>query len=97
MLLERRILADRLVLSCERGLVEVDVSEVPKVVERTRAHTNGSIAVVGRIDGGAFAVTTGKPQPWGLDEMRSALLVGGEGQTLVDIGRALAAKQTPAP
>lgn len=95
LLLERRILADRLVLSCERGLVEVDVSEVPKVVERTRAHTNGSIAVVGRIDGGAFAVTTGKPQPWGLDEMRPALLVGGEGQTLVDIGRALAAKQTP--
>jgi hypothetical protein len=89
LLLERRMLADRLVLSCERGLVEVDVSAVPQVTERARATTNGSMAVVGRIDGGAFAVTSGKPQPWGLDGMRPALLVGAPGQTLVDLGRAL--------
>ncbi len=96
LLLERRILGDRLVLSCERGLVEVDVSQVPNVVESARATTNGSMAVVGRIDGGAFAVTSGKPQPWGLDEMRPALLVGSPGATLVDLGRALQQlKDTP--
>jgi hypothetical protein len=94
LLLERRMLGDRLVLSCERGLVEVDVSQVPRVIERARATTNGSMAVVGRIDGGAFAVTSGKPQPWGLDEMRPALLVGSPGETLVDLGRALAQKES---
>ncbi len=90
LLLERRVMNDRLVLSCERGLVEVDVAQVPRVVERARATTNGSIAVVGRIDGGAFAVTSGKPQPWGLDEMRPALLVGSPGDTLLNLGQALA-------
>ena len=95
LLLERRMLGDRLVLSCERGLVEVDVSQVPRVVERAHATTNGSMAVVGRIDGGAFAVTSGKPQPWGLDEMRPALLVGSPGDTLVDLGRALQQKDSP--
>jgi hypothetical protein len=88
-LLERRVMGDRLVLSCERGLIEVDVSRVPQVIETARATTNGSMAVVGRIDGGAFAVTSGKPQAWGLDEMRPALLVGSPGDTLVDLGRAL--------
>jgi hypothetical protein len=96
LLLERRVLADRLVLSCERGLVEVDVSQVPRVMETARATSNGSIAVVGRIDGGAFAVTSGKPQPWGLDEMRPALLIGGAGARLADLGIALAARE-PAP
>jgi hypothetical protein len=93
LLLERRMLGDRLVLSCERGLVEVDVAQVPSVVERARATTNGSMAVVGRIDGGAFAVTSGKPQPWGLDNMRPALLIGSPGQTLVDLGKAFQQRQ----
>ena len=96
LLLERRVMNDRLVLSCERGLVEVDVAQVPRVIERARAATDGSMAVVGRIDGGAFAVTSGKPQPWGLDEMRPALLIGGEGATLADLGRALATSRPPA-
>jgi hypothetical protein len=91
LLVERRVMHDRLVLSCERGLIEVDVALVPHVSEVARATTNGSIAVVGRIDGGAFAVTSGKPQPWGLDELRPALLVGGAGGSLLDLGRALAA------
>ena len=85
-------MGDRLVLSCAAGLVEVDVSQVPHVIETSRATTNGSIAVVGRIDGGAFAVTSGKPQPWGLDELRPALLIGGDGGSLVDLGRALATR-----
>jgi hypothetical protein len=92
LLLERRVIGDRLVLSCERGLVEVNVANVPQVVETARATTNGSMAVVGRVDGGAFAVTSGTPQPWGLDEMRPALLIGSPGDTLTDLGRALAQK-----
>jgi hypothetical protein len=92
LLLERRVMNDRLVLSCERGLVEVDVAQVPRISERARATTNGSMAVVGRVEGGAFAVTSGMPQPWGLDELRPALLVGGEGTRLVDLGKALAAR-----
>ncbi len=90
LLLERRALGDSLVMSCEGGLVEVDVSTLPESREIARATTNGSMAVVGRIDGGAFAVTSGKPQPWGLDELRPALLIGGAGATLVDLGNALA-------
>jgi len=92
LLLERRVRNDRLVLSCEQGLVEVDVSQVPRIVETARATTNGSMAVVGRIDGGEFAVTSGTPQPWGLDDMRPALLIGSPGATLADLGHALAAK-----
>jgi hypothetical protein len=91
LLLERRVLGDRLVLSCQGGLIEVDVSQAPHVVESARATTNGSLAVVGRIDGGAFAVTSGTPEAWGLDGIRPALLVGGAGITLVELGRALAA------
>jgi hypothetical protein len=93
LMLERRVVADRLVLSCEQGLVEVDVSQVPRVVETARATTNGSIAVVGRIDGGEFAVTSGKPEPWGLSETRPALLIGSPGQTLAALGHALAVAQ----
>lgn len=92
LLLERRVMGERLVMSCERGLVEVDVSQVPHVVETAHARTNGSMAVVGRVDGGEFAVTSGKPQPWGLEDMRPALLIGSEGQTLADLGLALAKK-----
>ncbi len=92
LLLERRVMGDRLVLSCERGLVEVDVSKVPEAREVMRVSTNGTMAVVGRIDGGAFAVTSGRKQEWGLDELRPALLIGGAGDTLVELGRALAAQ-----
>jgi hypothetical protein len=90
LVLERRVMSDRLVLSCEQGLVEVNVAEVPRVTEVARAATNGSIAVVGRIEGGSFAVTTGVPEQWGLDQLRPALLVGSPGDSLVDLGRALA-------
>jgi hypothetical protein len=36
LLLERRVVRDLLVLSCERGLVEVDVSDLPRVREHAR-------------------------------------------------------------
>jgi hypothetical protein len=92
LLLERRVLADRLVLSCEQGLVEVDVSTVPEVKETLRVATNGTMAVVGRVDGGAFAVTSGQKEEWGLAELRPALLIGGQGDTLIELGRALRAR-----
>ena len=92
LLLERRVMQERLVLSCEQGLIEVNVAALPRVVECSRATSNGSIAVVGRIDGGAFAVTSGSVQPWGLDQLRPALLLGGAGTTLVDLGHALQAR-----
>ena len=36
LLVERRVVQDRLVLSCERGLVEVDLTHLPIVTERAR-------------------------------------------------------------
>jgi hypothetical protein len=36
LLVERRVVKDRLVLSCERGLVEVEVGDLPRVHERAR-------------------------------------------------------------
>jgi hypothetical protein len=92
LLLERRVLGERLVLSCEGGLVEVDVSAVPNVEETLRVSTNGTMAVVGRIDGGAFAVTSGQKEEWGLAELRPALLIGGAGDSLIELGRALRAR-----
>lgn len=91
LLLERRVLGDRLVLSCERGLVEVNVAQVPDVQETLRVSTNGTMAVVGRVDGGAFAVTSGRKEEWGLADLRPALLIGGAGESLVELGKALRA------
>jgi hypothetical protein len=82
LLLERRVVRNLLVLSCERGLVEVDLSGLPRVRERARlvvpqrAGQAGEIfAVVGRIDGEAFAVTRGTPRPWGLENLQPAELL----------------------
>jgi hypothetical protein len=86
LLLERRVLQNRLVLTCERGLVEVDLAAVPKAREVSRVELQGGFGIVGRVDGGAFAVTTGVPEPWGLDAMKPALLVGARGGTLQELG-----------
>ncbi len=86
LLLERRVVRNLLVLSCERGLIEVDLRELPKVREEARlelpvppdggAKGLGAFAVVGRVDRESFAVTRGKPQPWGLEDLEPAELVG---------------------
>ncbi len=89
LMLERRVLADRLVLTCERGLVEVDLSQLPAVRESAQVAMGGGFGVVGRIDGGAFAVTVGKVEPWGLADVRPALLVGATGDTLLSLARSL--------
>jgi hypothetical protein len=92
LLLERRVLQYRLVLTCERGLVEIDVSHLPDlVIETTRVPLRSGFGVVGRIDGGAFAVTAGTIEPWGLTNMSPAMLVGSPTESLLDLPKTLRA------
>lgn len=85
LMLERRLLFDQLVLSCQEGLVEVDVYDLPRVSESGRFSLAGGWAVVGRISGGAFAVTQGKPMDWGFEALRPATLVGSEGCSFMEL------------
>jgi hypothetical protein len=92
LLVERRVLHYRLVLTCERGLVEIDVSHLPDlVIETARVPMRSGFGVVGRIDGGAFAVTSGTIEPWGLTNMSPAMLVGSPTESLLDLPKALRA------
>jgi hypothetical protein len=92
LLVERRVLHYRLVLTCERGLVEIDVSHLPDlVIETARVPMRSGFGVVGRIDGGAFAVTAGTIEPWGLTNMSPAMLVGSPTESLLDLPRTLRA------
>jgi len=93
LMLERRILNYSLVLSCERGLIEIDISGLPdSIVERQRTSGEDSIGlgVVGRIDGGAFAVCQGEVEPWGLARITPAQLVGSSSQVLSELPKAMA-------
>lgn len=89
-MLERRVLKYRLVLTCERGLIEVDLAALPQVHATAKVPLRSGFGVVGRIDGGAFAVTSGTVEPWGLADVKPALLVGTPNETLLDLARALA-------
>jgi hypothetical protein len=90
LLVERRVLGYRLVLTCEKGLVEIDVSHLPDlVIETARVPMKSGFGVVGRIDGGAFAVTAGKVEPWGLSDVSPAMLVGSPNETILDLPRTL--------
>jgi hypothetical protein len=92
LLIERRVLQYRLVLTCERGLVEIDVSHLPDlVIETARVPMRSGFGVVGRIDGGAFAVTAGTIEPWGLTNMSPAMLVGSPTESLLDLPKTLRA------
>src|SRR5688500_6846892 len=92
LLLERRVLQYRLVLTCEQGLIEIDVSNLPDLVmETARVPMKSGFGVVGRIDGGAFAVTAGKIEPWGLSEVGPAMLVGSPNETILDLPKTLRA------
>lgn len=95
LLLERRVLGNRMVLTCERGLVEVDLSALPAVSEIVHVELASGLGVIGRVDGGAFAVTCGTVQPWGLEAVKPALLVGAQGETLKDLARAVVAMARP--
>jgi hypothetical protein len=92
LLCERRVLNYRLVLTCEQGLVEIDVSHLPDlVIETARVPMRSGFGVVGRIDGGAFAVTSGTVEPWGLTNMSPAMLVGSPTESLLELPRTLRA------
>jgi hypothetical protein len=90
LMLERRLLFDQLVLSCHDGLVEVDLYDLPHVSESGRFRIQGGYAVVGRISGGAFAVTQGTPMDWGFEGLRPATLVGSEGCSFKELRQLLA-------
>ena len=92
LMLERRVINYTLVLSCENGLVEIDLSGLPDKVTESQRATEGvsGLGVVGRIDGGSFAVCSGTVEPWGLSDVTPAELVGSETQRLSDLPRAIA-------
>jgi len=91
LLVERRVLQYRLVLTCERGLLEIDVSHLPDlVIETARVPMQSGFGVVGRIDGGAFAVTAGTIER-GADNMSPAMLVGSPTSSLLDLPKTLRA------
>jgi hypothetical protein len=91
-LIERRVLQYRLVLTCEQGLIEIDVSHLPDlVIETARVPMRSGFGVVGRIDGGAFAVTAGTIEPWGLTNMSPAMLVGSPTDSLLELPKTLRA------
>src|SRR5215207_2496083 len=92
LLLERRVLQYRLVLTCEQGLMEIDVSHLPDlVIETARVPMRSGFGVVGRIDNGAFAVTAGTIEPWGLTNMSPAMLVGSPTESLLELPKTLRA------
>jgi hypothetical protein len=91
-LIERRVLQYRLVLTCEQGLIEIDVSHLPDlVIETARVPMRSGFGVVGRIDGGGFAVTVGTIEPWGLTNMSPAMLVGSPTDSLLELPKTLRA------
>lgn len=89
LMLESRAINYNLVLTCERGLIQIDISGLPESVrELDKTHAEG-MGVVGRIDGGSFAVTRGKREPWGLSDVTPATLVGSVKQSLDDLVKAI--------
>jgi hypothetical protein len=92
LMLERRVLGDRLVLTCARGLVEVALEGLPDVQATAVVELDSGLGVVGRIDGGAFAVTCGTVSEWGLIDVAPALLCGARGDTLRELARSLKSK-----
>ncbi len=91
LLIERRVMNYRLVLTCERGLIEIELSDLPdSVTEESIVEVNEGVGIVGRVDGGAFAVTQGRVEPWGLADVSPAMLIGSPNETLLDLPAALA-------
>jgi hypothetical protein len=95
LMVERRVMNYSLVLSCENGLIEIDISGLPEqVLEKQRATENVfGLGVVGRIDGGSFAVCQGEVEPWGLANVTPATLVGSSNQSLANLPQDIANAQ----
>lgn len=89
LMLERRVRAGRIVLSCQRGLVEVDLRALPNVREETAVELQGGYAILGRITDGAFAVSRGIAEDWGFDELGPAALLGSRGGNLKKLAKLL--------
>jgi hypothetical protein len=85
LMIERRVINGRLVLSCQRGLIEVDLTSLPQVQQIGRIDNTGGFAVAGRVTDGAFAVVRGKPLDWGLDDLRPAVLLGSRGSSFEEL------------
>jgi hypothetical protein len=91
LMVERRVVNDSLVLTCERGLVELDVANLPdRARELAVVRVDPGLGVVGRTDAGAFAVTRGRVEPWGLADVMPAVLVAAPNQQLSALPAALA-------
>lgn len=90
LLVERRAKRGRLVLSCQRGLTEVDISGLPRVLAVGTIAVGGGHAVLGRITEGGFAVSRGIARDWGFDDLGPASLVGSRGDDLKALGKLLA-------
>jgi hypothetical protein len=90
LMVERRVTNYSLVLSCEQGLLEIDVSGLPdEVREMAHVEVEPGLGVVGRIDGGAFAVARGRVESWGLADLSPAELIGAPNSSLADLPAAL--------
>ncbi len=90
LLVERRVMAYRLALTCEYGMIELDISGAPEDVRQTvQVEIEGGYGVVGRVDGGAFAVTQGTVEAWGLSDVGPATLIGAPNESLVELAHAL--------
>lgn len=85
LMLERRLLYDQLVISCQGGLVELDLYDLPRASEAGRITIDGGWAVVGRRSVGGFAVTRGEPEDWGLRDIKPATLVGSDGSSFLEL------------
>ena len=70
LLVERRVVDHRLVLSCERGLVEVDVSDLPRVQERAQLPApSPSVPSAPGFDGSGF----NSNDDYGMDDEQDAM------------------------
>ena len=80
-----------LVLTCERGLVEIDVSRAARGRERDLA--GRARARASAWSGGSTAAPSPSPaarvEPWGLADVSPAMLVGAPNQSLRDLPAAL--------
>lgn len=92
LMVERRPKQGSLVLSCQKGLIEVDIRSIPKVKALHHITLEDDYAVLGRISGGAFTVAKGVAKDWGFDELEPAMLLGARGGNFKALAKLLAKK-----
>jgi hypothetical protein len=85
LMLERRVKRGRLAISGQRGLVEVDVTNLPRVEQTGQVNHDGGYCILGRTSDGLFAVSHGKPRDWGYEEVEPAVLLGSKGGTFKEL------------